>query len=166
MQPLALVRSLIAEAEEDTGTWALATYMNLKTSLLSFSPAHAAYLVQSVTETMFSPICKSTTRYKLAQLLSAIHAQKLQEFERLFGEYKTRFSEHYETFSESGNLGAATVQLLEGLHAREGNRRVAGRPGLSGDIRRRRFSVCGFESSLLRASATGIVDRGELVRSG
>jgi hypothetical protein len=142
------------EAEEETGTWSLATYLKLKSVLFDFSSADASLLVQRAITLINSADCKFTTRYKLAQLLSAIHTQKVPEFERLFSECQNGLTENCDSFAQSGRLGTATAKLLLSLHTKEKPLERRTHPSTSVDLPARRLSRIAEIPGLLRPSAS------------
>jgi hypothetical protein len=109
------IDELIAEAESEQGTWSLATYTKIQTAARLFPLAFCDDLLQRMQQLITTDSTKPTTRYKLAQMASAIYTLKLPEFDRLFPAFEAHVSQAYDTIRGSGKLGPPTVNLLESL---------------------------------------------------
>jgi hypothetical protein len=108
--------------------------------ICKFSPAMAEFCVKRIFATLFDPATASTTRYKLSQICSAIHALAIPDFDRLFKESGARIHELCGTI-KAGELGTPTVKLLQSLTAERKPRQPFG----------------GSESSMRRASVQPMV---------
>jgi hypothetical protein len=112
---LALTDLVLKEAESDTGTWSLATYVKIRNMIPRFAATETALFVKRVLELALSPASNSGTRYKLAQILSAIHGLALPEFEHAIRGHLAAMEASYEEIGQSGELGKPTVRLLQSL---------------------------------------------------
>jgi hypothetical protein len=106
---------LIAEAESEQGTWSLATYTKIQTAAHFLSPESCNDLLQRMQRLITANSTDPTTRYKLAQIASAICVLKIPEFDRLFPEFEAHVSQSYDKIGDSGHLGPMTVRLLQSL---------------------------------------------------
>jgi hypothetical protein len=109
------IDELIAEAESEQGTWCLTTYTKIQTFARLFPPASCDDLLQRVQRLITADSTRPSTRYKLAQMASAICLLRLPEFDRLFPAFEAGVSQAYDKIRDGGQLGAPTVRLLESL---------------------------------------------------
>jgi hypothetical protein len=123
---LSFIDLVISEAETDTGTWSLATYLKMRKVIPHFPGTDMALFVKRVVDLAAGPSTKPTTRYKLAQILSAVHALGLPEFERAVHEYHQTIEDSCEEINQSCDLGKPTVRLLKSLAVERGPRLTGG----------------------------------------
>jgi hypothetical protein len=112
---LSLIDLVISEAEADTGTWCLATYVKIRNVIPHFPRCDLALFVKRVVDLTLEPSTKCTTRYKLAQILSAVHGLALPEFENAIHACLQPIEDSCDEIARSGDLGKATVKLLKSL---------------------------------------------------
>jgi hypothetical protein len=122
----ALLDLVLSEAESDTGTWSLATYVKVRNVVPRFPSTDMALFVKRVVDLSISPTSKSSTRYKLAQIMSAIHGLCVPEFEHAMRDYHSAIEESCEEIGQSGELGKPTVKLLKALAADPSRRATGG----------------------------------------
>jgi hypothetical protein len=70
----ALVDLGLSEAESDTDTWSLATYVKVRDVVPHFANSSMALVAKRMVDLALSHILKCSTCYKLAQIVSAIHS--------------------------------------------------------------------------------------------
>jgi hypothetical protein len=123
---LSLIDLVLSEADSDTGTWSLASYVKIRNVVPHFASTDMALFVKSVLDLILSPTTKTTTRYKLAQILSAIHSLGVPEFDHLMRGFMQEIEDSCEEISQSGELGKPTVKLLKSLAVDRSARTGAG----------------------------------------
>jgi hypothetical protein len=111
----ALIDLIFTEAESDTGTWSLATYVKVRNVVPRFASSDMALFAKRVVDLAICPTTKGTTRYKLAQILSAIHGLCVPEFEHAIRNYHVAIEESCDEISQSSELGKPTAKLLKSL---------------------------------------------------
>jgi hypothetical protein len=114
---LSLIDLVLTEAESDTGTWSLSSYLKIRSLVPRFASSDMATFIKSVMNVAIGPDAKSQTRYKLAQILSAMHALGIPEFEHALRNYYPEIEDSCEKIIDSGELGKPTVKLLKSLEA-------------------------------------------------
>jgi hypothetical protein len=109
-----LLHEVLSEADSESGTWSMATYLKVRSSVMRFSPSDAEQFVKQIFDAFFHTSA-DRTRYKLAQILSAIHQFALPDFERAFAGHGDALLYHSEQFNRAGELGKPTAALLNSL---------------------------------------------------
>jgi hypothetical protein len=110
------IDDLIAEAQTNTGTWRLSTYVRMRDVIRKFPPAMAEVCVKRIFAHLLDAATTSTTRYKLSQICSAIHMLGLPDFDRLFREKEVQIQQLCDLMKPS-DLGAPTISFLHSLTA-------------------------------------------------
>lgn len=110
-----LIRKTLDEADSHQGTWSLATHNMILQTAEYFNINQTQEYMRPILEKLLDAETRPDTRYKLAQICTALKAKNINGIPQIFADVKPRVLELMQKIQDNP-LGPATSKLLQSIY--------------------------------------------------